>query len=126
MTTFSISDLYASRYLKSSDVGDTDMVKTMSRVEVEELGYGEPRDEKAVVYFSETDKVLPLNKTNATTISRLFGDDTAEWQGKRIALYTTEVSFQGNPMLGIRVRLRPPGQAPGSSQVDAKPPELGF
>jgi len=124
MANFKISELYTSRYIKSDDIGDADMVVTIVKVELEIIGHGDSHDEKAVVYFDETEKVLVLNKTNATTISHLYGDDTAEWRGKRIVLYATEVSYQGTQMMGIRVRLRPPGQDPGSSQVETESTKL--
>jgi len=49
-----------------------------------------------------------LNKTNANTIANLYGPKISNWTGKKIALFTTEVSYQGATMLGIRIRLRPP------------------
>ena len=124
MSKISVRKLFDSRFLKSDDIGDTDMALTINRVELEDIGHGDNRDEKAVVYFDEIEKVLVLNKTNATTISRLYGDDTAEWRGKRIVLYATEVSYQGTQMMGIRVRMRPPGQDSGRSQVETKSSEL--
>ena len=103
-----IDDLFPSRFLKSSDIGDTDMILTISKVEVEDLGFGDDKKSKPVVYFWENDKVLVLNKTNGETISQLYGKEISEWPDKKIALFTTEVSFQGKPMLGIRIRLQPP------------------
>ena len=119
MTTISISKLFDNRFLKSDDIGDTNLVCTIDRVELEVLGYGESRDEKAVVYFKEIDKVLVLNKTNATSISRMYGDDTAEWKNKKIALYTKEVDYRGETFLGIRVRFGLPVNVAGSSQSEA-------
>ena len=126
MAPLKISDLFTSRFLKSADIGDTDVVLTIETVELEVISYGEQSEEKAVVYFDEIVKVLALNKINAMTISRLYGDDTAAWKTKQLTLYTTEVEYKGEPMMGIRIRLRSPGQAPGSSQMEAKQPDLGF
>ena len=104
----SISDLFPSRYLKTSDVGDDDLVVTIADVTFEELG--DHDEQKPVVSFEETQKLLVLNKTNANTIAQLYGNKLTGWSGKRVVLYTTEVSYQGTTMLGIRIRLRPPTQ----------------
>ena len=124
MQKTSVQDLFPSRFLKSQDIGDSDRVLTIDRVVIEDLGYGDMQDKKAVVYPVETDKGLVLNKTNAITIANMYGDDYSKWNGKRIALYTTEVSFQGNTMMGIRIRMRPPGQDTGSSLVETNSSEL--
>ena len=107
-TNLTISQLFPSKFIKSADIGEPDLVLTISRVQVEELGYGEEKDSKPIMYFEETDQSLVLNKTNAESISQLYGPRIADWLGKKIALFTTEVSFQGKSMLGIRVRLRQP------------------
>ena len=107
---FSINNLFPSRYLKPSDLSDTDLIITITKVIVEDLGRGDHKEEKGVIYAKEITKGFVLNKVNALTIAKMYGDQTSGWIGKRIALYTTEVSFQGTPMLGIRVRMRPPGQ----------------
>lgn len=107
-TNTTINDLFPSRFIKSADIGDTDTVLTISKVAMEDLGYGDGQDTKPVVYFQEIDKGLVMNKTNAESIGQLYGERIDGWPGKKITLFTTEVSFQGKPMLGIRVRLRPP------------------
>lgn len=124
MTNTSVNDLFPTRFLKSQDIGDSDLVLTIDRVVVEPLGFGDIQENKPVVYFVEIDKGLVLNKTNAFTIANLYGDDYSSWTGNRISLYTTEVSFQGTTMMGIRIRMRPPGQDPGSSKAEAENPGL--
>lgn len=123
-TNMTIQDLFPSKFIKSADIGETDTVLTISKVEVEDLGFGEEKDSKPVVYFEEIEKSLVLNKTNAESIGQLYGPRIDGWSGKKIALFTTEVSFQGKPMLGIRVRLRPPKvDEPQPSGNQQEPPE---
>jgi len=107
-TNLSINDLYPSKYIKSADIGETDMILTINRVEFEDFGFGESKETKPVLYFDETDKGLVLNVTNANTIASLYGDKIDNWTGKRIALFPTEVSFQGRQVMGTRVRMSPP------------------
>jgi hypothetical protein len=105
---FSISSMFPSRYLKPSDIGEVDLVLTIEAITIEDIGRSDHKDSKVLVHFKETEKALVLNKTNALTIAHLYGEQTGGWVGKRISLYITEVSFQGTPMLGIRIRMRVP------------------
>lgn len=66
---------------------------------------------KPVVYFLETEKGLILNKTNMKTIAGLHGKLMHKWPGKLISLFKEEVSFRGETMFGVRVRLEAPSQA---------------
>jgi hypothetical protein len=101
-----IGDMYPSKWLKASDCEDEDLVVTIDRVVEEEIG--QQRDLKWVLYFKELDKGLVLNKTNTTTIAKLWGDNTDDWEGCQVTLYATEVQFQGDMVEAIRVRSKPP------------------
>lgn len=109
-----VNQMTESRYLKADvdcadDDGDPiDVNLTITRVEQESVGLGTQAEKKWVLYFKEKDKGLVLNKTNIKAIAKLHGDDTDDWEGKRITLYQTEVEFQGDTVLGIRVRLKAP------------------
>lgn len=118
----SLSDLFPSRYLKPADIGDTDLVLTIDRVEIESIGMGDQAETKPVIYFLETSKGLVLNKTNGNTIGQLYGPSLVNWSGKKIGLYKTEVSFQGTTYIGIRVRLRPPTRPPSQGLDDGGEP----
>ena len=112
-----ISQAFPSNYMKSSDIGVADLVITIKDIKIKNVGNVDEPDEKTVLYFEGPDKGLVLNKTNAGTIAGLYGDDTDQWIGKKIALFTTEVEYQGKMTLGIRVRLK----APKSGTAAAKP-----
>ena len=95
-----VSDAYPSKWLKSDDVGDRTIAATIADVRQEEVG-----DQlKLVAYFEGSTKGMVLNRTNADSIKDLYGDDTEDWVGERIALYTTMVNFQGKSTKSIRVR----------------------
>lgn len=119
------NDMFPSKFLKAEDLGDEDHVVTISRVEEQDVGAVGKKENKAVVYFDEFDKGLVLNKTNWNTIEALTGhDDTDDWTGAKVTLYATEVEFQGDMVLSIRVRLRKPStagkpaKAPSTSATD--------
>jgi hypothetical protein len=92
------------------DFGDgLDKILTIHDAQMERMGQGKQAEDKIVVYFSEIEKGLVLNKTNATTISKVCGsDDTDDWIGKRIAIFATETEFAGDQIECIRVRLKAP------------------
>lgn len=116
-----INDAFPSTTLKAADIGDTDMVLTMTGVVQEEVGSGNDKEVKPHVYFEETEKKLVLNKTNANTIAGMYGGETDEWAGKKIALFATEVDFQGKQTLAIRVRMRKPGAPPQQRPAQGRP-----
>ena len=116
-----INNAFPSKYLKSGDIeGTDDLLLTIDHVSVESVGQDDPED-KPIVYFQEVEKGLVLNKTNANTIAGLYGPETDAWTGKRIALYATEVAYQGKMTLSLRVRLKAPATSkPAAAPLSAK------
>ena len=47
---------------------------------------------------------MVLNKTNATTIGSVHGQELEGWTGKEIELFEQMVPFQGQNVAAIRVR----------------------
>ena len=117
-----INSAFPSKWLKSGDLGDSDLTLTITHVVMEEIGQGTEAEEKPIVYFQEEEKGLVLNKTNADTISRLYGHNTDGWIGKPVTLFSTEVDFKGSQTLAIRVRLRAPKAGRAETAVPAAPP----
>jgi hypothetical protein len=98
-----IDDAFPSKYIKSSEVPEDGVTLVIDRVEEEDVdGKGA---HKPVVYFRNTKKGLPLNKTNSNKIKQLLGTrETDEWVGRPITLYRSETEYQGeryNRMLWI-------------------------
>jgi hypothetical protein len=115
-----LDDLFPSRFLKAVDLPDEgDLILTIASVETQEIG--PDRESRPVVGFNEVVKTLVLNKTNATTISDLYGKIIAGWVGKKIDLYSTEVAFQGKTQLCIRVRACNPHTKKAPAPVQAEP-----
>jgi hypothetical protein len=107
-----INEAFPSKYLKADDLDDGDMTLTIKAERSETMGEGAGAQQKVILTFKETDKEFVCNKTNFRTIAKLTEcDDSADWIGKQITLYPAEVEFQGETMLGIRVRLRNPKAA---------------
>lgn len=96
-----ISQAFPSKYVSSADLQGRTVSVSISHVEMEEVGVGE---HKPVLYFQGKQKGMVLNKTNASMLVTLFGDNTDNWAGQPIELFSIHTEFQGKPVEGLRVR----------------------
>jgi hypothetical protein len=97
-----ISDQFPSDYLRATDLNGKEVTYTMRSVAVEQIGAD--REDKPVLYFEGQQKGMILNKTNAASIAHLYGDDTDDWDGEAITLFSAIVSFQGQNVPAIRLK----------------------
>jgi hypothetical protein len=112
-----------SAILKGDDIlNKGDVNCTIKDVKREVLGQGDKAEKKVVLYFNGSQKKLPLNKTNLSTIASLYGSQAASWRGKRLTIFATPVNFQGKVSNGIRIRLTAPNTVPPVQQVHTAPP----
>jgi hypothetical protein len=113
-----INTAFPSKYLKAGDdvPEDETIILTIEKVELETIGLGKDATDKPVLYFEEVDKGMVLNKTNSLAIAKLYGADTDDWVGKRLALFSTYVQFQSEMVLSIRVKPKAPAPAKGKGQ----------
>jgi hypothetical protein len=118
-----IGEAFPSAFLKASDLGGRDVTVTIESVSMEELGQGRDKETKLLVSFVGKQKKLVCNKTNASTIAKLHGDDTDNWIGKPIVLTAREVEYQGEMTLAIRVSLQKPAPKAGAKAAPAPEPE---
>jgi hypothetical protein len=107
-----IKQAFPSNYLKTADLNGSHAAVTIERVEIEKLGSGRDAESKPILYFAGKAKGLVLNKTNANVISKLFGDETDGWIGKKVILYPTETEMGGEIVPCLRVREFKPGAPP--------------
>jgi len=103
-----LSDIKKSGFLKKEDVGVGSLM-TISTVKKENVAKdGAPEELKVVIYFTESEKGMVLNSTNAQMIAKLTGIESnidTGWTGYQIVLYDDpNVSFSGKITGGIRIR----------------------
>lgn len=113
-----INDAFPSKYLAAADLNGKTITVTIDTIQMEEVG----EDHKPVVYFRGAKKGMVLNKTNASTISRMHGQDTDDWIGKRISIWPTQTDFRGDTVPCIRVVIDESGgrqAAPSDGQQKA-------
>lgn len=108
------SEMRESKFLKKEDVGKGVLVTITGCVRKNTAMEGAEPEHKWCLTFQELDKPFVVNVTNAAICEKIFeSDDTDDWIGKRLVLYTDpNVSFQGKLVGGIRVRAPKPGAAP--------------
>ena len=93
---------------------------TISDISVTEFGEEGDKKQKLTLAFSNAEKKLPLNKTNAMTIAHVLGDDAEMWIGKKIFVYATRVSFGDKMVDAVRVDM------PLEEATIAPPPPPSF
>lgn len=99
-----INDAFPSQYLKAADLKGAMVKVQIQDVKMEEIG----TDRKLILYFAGKQKGMVLNRTNARTIGDVYGDDTDDWIGKTVEVFSMKVDYQGRMVDGIRIRVPPP------------------
>lgn len=123
-----LSDMFPSKWLKAADLTDvqgkthTPTVKIRS-ISKERVGAPPNDEDKFVIWFVGKDKGLILNKTKGEDIGRIYGDDTDNWVGKHIQMYTSRIKAFGS--LHDVIRFRSPGTVSAAPDpvVEGEPDE---
>jgi hypothetical protein len=112
--------LFPGDYLRGVDlIEHGDKVVTITAVKLEKLQRKGSSQVKrtGVVTVAESERRLVLCRTNADTIAKLYGKDTADWIGKQVTIYFDPgVMFGPERVGGIRVR----PQVPKTAQAPAE------
>jgi hypothetical protein len=122
-------ELYPSKYLKADDVDEQggEVAGIIKGVRLEEMQDNEgAKEDRPVLFFSNLPKGMVLNRTNADRIAAVFGDESEEWRGKVVTLYTEQVTAFGKTTNAIRLRVAKPkpNAAPVAAAVPAEPADL--
>lgn len=113
-----IGAAFPSNYLKAEDLRGRAVLVTIDTVTTEKIG----DDHKPVLHFLGKDKGLVLNKTNANRIVEAVGsDETDDWEGWTITLYSCKVDYQGKRVDAIRIDDRPGASKAPSRQAASRP-----
>lgn len=98
-------------YLGSWDIPDgDDLILTIDHAEQNDVKNERGSERKLVLHFVEREfKPMILNTTNATAIGKAYGSNKVEdWEGKKVAIYTTKVPAFGSVTDALRIREYPP------------------
>jgi hypothetical protein len=113
-----------SKFFRAEDLQEEKLLKIKDVTE-EMVGQGADQSQKLVVWFTNSKKGLALNRTNNRAIRGAFGDDTAGWTGKIIAVFPTQADFRGRLVAALRVRIPPKGNPKITTGPQAKPAAKG-
>ena len=121
--------LLASNYDQSRHF-NTENVTTEKKLRIknasEELvGMGTEKEKKLVLWFTNDEHGLVLNRTNNRTIRSTFGDAVDGWTNKIIVLFPTQADFRGRMVPALRVRIPPPQQPPAAAPTAPQQPSSG-
>lgn len=101
--------MFPSEFVKAADLNGKDVTVTIKAVTVDELTMrGGRKENKGVIRFEKAEKKLVLNRTNADTIAKLYGNETENWIGKQITMYPTRTTFGRDEVECIRIREEKP------------------
>jgi hypothetical protein len=110
-----------SRYFKAADLPSEKKLKIKSATE--EL-IGADKEKKLVVWFTNDERGLVLNKTTNRVLRGAFGDVCDNWAGKVIAVFPTTDDFRGKMVPVLRVRVPPPKGNGQPAKAKPEPDEL--
>jgi hypothetical protein len=112
-----VNEMIHSKFLRKEDI-DEEIVVTVKTLSLEDMPSDGHQDSRWTLFFRELPKGLVLNTTTIRVLEKAFGPDSANWVGKKVALYVDpNVSFKGQIVGGLRVR-----PLKGKSPLVAAPP----
>lgn len=106
-----INEAFPSKYLKASDLQGRAYKLTINHVSIEDVGGDDQKQTKPVVYFREAAKGMVLNRTNADTIAIVLGEETDNWVGHILEVFSMRVQGPNGMVDGIRCRVDLPQHA---------------
>ena len=116
-------DALPGRYLSGDDL-DGEVIVTIDRIVMESFRDPRTRQEsrKPVMYFQRAKRGLIINRTNWRTVADLYGDESDNWVGKRIALVSMMVDAYGKQTKAVRVRPTSPPEPRARNDVSVAEP----
>jgi len=122
------NEAFPSSYLKAEDfVEGEEKELTIAKLTIEEMtARDQSKENKPVLHFQNFDKAIVVNATNWKRLVQVTGaDDSDNWAGKKITLYTEIVDAFGEMKPAIRVKLVTAKQAAVNAYWE-KSRELGY
>lgn len=110
-----LSEMFPRRYASGSDLNGHQPTLKISHIEREEMtpNPGSKPELKFVIYFEKASKGIILSRALAEQIAQVCkSDDTADWIGKSVTLYTVAMKVAGKDRLAIRAKAPANGTTP--------------
>ena len=120
------SNFDKSKYLKAADLDKEKKFRIKSATD-EVVGMGDDKEHKLILWFTNDEHGLVMNRTNIRVLREAFGDTVDSWAGKIIIVYPTSVDFRGKLVPALRVRIPSPKQSVGArARRSRHRPETGL
>lgn len=117
-----VNPLYIGAYMV-----DSDLTVKITAVDREIVKGENGKSEECTVAHLEGTKPLIVNRTNAKTISKLYGSPYIEdWIGKRITLFTTTTKVAGETVECLRIRPTKPTQSDPAQPAPASAAQVDY
>lgn len=120
--------MFDERWVKAWDLGGKPVTVTIVKVEAgvienpkEKVNDKPKRQRLPIVWFKGAKKPLGLNKTNAQTIAKMYGNRTEDWLGKTVTIFPTTTQAFGEEKDCIRIK---PAVPKGPAGEMPEPPQL--
>ena len=93
------------RYISGEDLLEGAVTLTIKSIGIDDVQSERGKEDKVVIEFEETDKMIVLNKTNAKILTKKFSTPMVEsWIGEQVELYSDTVSAFGKQVFAVRIR----------------------
>lgn len=112
-----LNEAYPSKYISAADLQGREPTVVIATVDLETIG----DSRKLVLTFQGKKKAMVCNKTNADRIGYMYGDETDEWIGREIVLYSELVTYGGKTVEGLRVKPPQKRTPPPQQQFTDRP-----
>jgi hypothetical protein len=97
------NDALPSKYLNATDVGNGTFKLTVVSIVMEKMENDGAM--KPVMSFQGAQKSMPINATNWDNMAVVYGDESDNWIGKQVEMYTEATRMpNGTPTRGVRIR----------------------
>ena len=105
-----LSQAFPSKYLKADDLQGRSHNVQISHYAIEDVGTDDKPVQKPVIYFSNAQKGMVLNRTNGESIGVVLGDEMDVWRGHTLELFPQRVQGPNGMVNAIRCRVVLPQQ----------------
>lgn len=114
-----LSQMFPSKYAKAADIVRP-LQLTINRVAFEAMPDG---NQKPVIHFDGFQKGIVCNRTNAKTVALLAkSEETNDWPGTKVEIFTELVGFRGEVVQAIRFRA--PGERAAAVEPEDEPASM--
>lgn len=96
--------LFNSKYFTAADIEGGERKLTVKVVRREVVANGGGEEECPIIHFSDFDKPLVLNKTNARAIAAKLGNDCDAWAGQSVTFRKSVTTYKGEEVPCVRVK----------------------